>query len=82
MRLSHFLLAALAAPILAHPGEKHDANVVKRELKARDAVAHLGKRALDTCSTSLEARNLDRKNIHRRAETVQMLKKRKGVHSG
>lgn len=80
MRLSNLLLAALATPLLAHPGEKHDENVVKRELKVRDAVANMGKRGLDTCSTSLEARNLDRKNVQRRAETVRMLKKKKGLY--
>lgn len=82
MRLSNLLLAALVTPLFAHPGEKHDADVVKREMKARDAFAHLGKRGLDTCSTLLEARNLDRKNVHRRAETVRMLKKKRGLQNG
>lgn len=33
---------ALAAPAIAHPGEHHDPQAVKREVHARDAMASHG----------------------------------------
>lgn len=78
MHFSKLLLAALAAPILAHPGEKHDPHVLKREIHARDAFANMGKRALDACSTSWEARRLIKKNVQRRAERVNALREKGG----
>lgn len=79
MQFSKLLLAALATPILAHPGEKHDPHVLKREIHARDAFAHMGKRALDSCSTSLGARHLNKKNVQRRAERVNALREKRGI---
>ncbi|EYE95305.1 intradiol ring-cleavage dioxygenase [Aspergillus ruber CBS 135680] len=79
MHFSKLLLAALATPILAHPGEKHDPHVLKREIHARDAFAHMGKRALDSCSTSLGARQLNKKNVQRRADRVNALREKRGI---
>lgn len=74
--------ACLAAPVVAHPGEKHDPHVLKREINARDAAAAAGKRALGGCENTLQARELSRRNVARRAHTVQKLRKKRGITSG
>ena len=80
MKFSQLLLASsLFSPLLAHPGEKHDPHVLKREIYTRDAVANVGKRALDACSTSIDARHLHTKNVERRARTVHDLRKKRGI---
>ncbi|KAJ5641349.1 hypothetical protein N7490_005349 [Penicillium lividum] len=82
VHLSKFLAVAaacLAAPAVAHPGEKHDPHVVKREIHARDAAAAHAKRSLGGCENSLHARELAKRNVARRAQKVQNLRKKRGV---
>ena len=82
VQLSKFLTiaaACLAAPSVAHPGEKHDPHVVKREIYARDAMAAAAKRSLGGCENSLHARELSRRNIARRSHTVRQLRQKRGV---
>jgi hypothetical protein len=71
--------ACLAAPVVAHPGEKHDPHVVKRELHARDYAAAAAKRSLAGCENSLHARELAKRNVARRSQKVQDLRKKRGV---
>ncbi|KAJ5141011.1 hypothetical protein N7448_004419 [Penicillium atrosanguineum] len=82
VQLSKFLAVAaacLAAPAMAHPGEKHDPHMVKREVHARDAMAAVAKRSLGGCENSLHARELAKRNVARRSRTVQQLRNKRGV---
>jgi hypothetical protein len=82
VQLSKFIAVAaacLAAPTAAHPGEKHDPHVVKRELHARDYAAAAAMRSLAGCENSLHARELAKRNVARRSQKVQNLRKKRGV---
>ena len=74
--------ACLAAPAVAHPGEKHDLRVVKREVHVRDAMAAAAKRSLGGCESSLQARELNKRNVSRRSRTVNQLRKKRGITGG
>lgn len=69
----------MAAPAFAHPGEKHDPHVVKRETYARDAMAEVAKRSLGRCERSFHAQALAKRNVARRSQTVQKLRKERGI---
>lgn len=71
--------ACLAAPAIAHPGEKHDPHHVKREVHARDGMAAHAKRSLGACESTLHARELNKRSIARRSHTVQNLRKKRGI---
>ncbi|KAJ5085073.1 hypothetical protein N7532_009844 [Penicillium argentinense] len=73
--------ACLATPAIAHPGEKHDPHVLKRQIHARDVMAAAGKRSLGGCESTLHARELARRNVARRAHTVQKLREKRGITS-
>lgn len=82
VKLSHVFAVAAAcfvAPALAHPGEKHDPHVLKREIHAREAMASAAKRSLSVCERSLSARELAKRNVARRSRTVQQLRKKRGI---
>ncbi|CAI7592420.1 unnamed protein product [Penicillium glandicola] len=82
VQLSKFLAVAaacLAAPAIAHPGEKHDPHVVKREVHTRDAMAAHAKRSLGGCESTLHARELNKRSIARRSRTVQKLRQKRGI---
>jgi hypothetical protein len=79
MRFSSFLTLTAATLALAHPGEKHDPAVLKREIRARDAQAVRARQALNTCSNSNAAVQLNQRNIARRAHTTRELRKEKGI---
>ena len=74
--------ACMAAPAVAHPGEKHDPRVVKREIHVRDAMAAAAKRSLGGCESSLQARELNKRNVSRRSRTVNQLRKKRGITGG
>ncbi|CEJ57876.1 hypothetical protein PMG11_06554 [Penicillium brasilianum] len=71
--------ACLASPVVAHPGEKHDPHVIKREIHARDAMAAAAKRSLGGCESSLHARELHKRSVARRARTVNQLRQKRGI---
>ncbi|KOC14517.1 putative GPI anchored dioxygenase [Aspergillus flavus AF70] len=79
MHFTKFLLLSAATLAVAHPGEKHDPHVVKREIHARDALAARSKRGLDACATSEQAKRLQQRNVARRARTVRELRSARGV---
>ncbi|KAF9887214.1 hypothetical protein FE257_010468 [Aspergillus nanangensis] len=78
----HFfkLFALTAATLtLAHPGEKHDPEIVQREVHARDVMAARAKRAVNACASTDHAKNLQRRNIARRARTARELRHARGI---
>jgi hypothetical protein len=82
VQLSKFLAVAaacLAAPAIAHPGEKHDPHVLKREIQTREAMAAHAKRSLGGCESTLHARELHKRSIARRSRTVQNLRQKRGI---
>ncbi|CAJ2511974.1 Uu.00g075990.m01.CDS01 [Anthostomella pinea] len=77
--LSKLALAALAGYATAHPGEKHDAEHMKREIVARDNAAQLGARSMGSCSGSAGAQALKQRSIARRAQQVQDIRRKRGI---
>ncbi|GIZ46974.1 hypothetical protein CKM354_001007600 [Cercospora kikuchii] len=73
------LAAACVIPAFAHPGEQHDHHKVEREIMAREHWAHQGKRALDSCSNSAEARRFAIRNAERRAKVARDLRQKRGI---
>ena len=67
------------APVLAHPGETHDAEHVKRELRIRDHIALHSKRSLAACDNSLKSRALKERALARRAATAKALREERGL---
>lgn len=73
------LAAASAAVVFAHPGEHHSNEHIRREIEARDLNAAVGARALSQCSGSASARRMKQRSIQRRSETVNALRKARGI---
>ncbi|KAF2092201.1 aromatic compound dioxygenase [Saccharata proteae CBS 121410] len=71
--------AALSASVIAHPGEHHDHDEVKRTIAARDHHAANAKRSLDACSNSLKHRELAARNVARRSQLVKDLRQKRGI---
>lgn len=78
-RFSAGLAAAASAVVYAHPGESHTGEHLKREIAARDHHAAVGARALGQCSNSATARRMKQRSVQRRAETVEALRKERGI---
>jgi hypothetical protein len=84
----NFNLAAVVATasflgtVLAHPGEVHDAAEVKRDIEVRNIMASHNKRALDKCSGSLKARQMQQRAVARRAATAQNLRIKRQLADG
>ncbi|KAI0888663.1 aromatic compound dioxygenase [Annulohypoxylon maeteangense] len=76
---TNFAIAALAGYAAAHPGEKHDAHKMKRELVARDNAAQLGARSLASCSNSASSQALKARSIKRRANAVKNIRQKRGI---
>lgn len=72
-----FAIAARA--VVAHPGEHHSNEHIRREIDVRDAHAAHGARALAGCSGSATARRVKQRNLQRRSEKVQALRKERGI---
>jgi hypothetical protein len=64
---------------IAHPGEFHDAEDIRREIAKRDVLASQWKRSLETCSSSADALTLQERAINRRAATVHKLRELLGL---
>lgn len=76
---SKVFLAAFAGFVAAHPGEKHDADHMKREIVARDNAARVAARSLAACGNSASALALKRRSIQRRAEAVKSLRQKRNI---
>lgn len=70
---------ALVAGVLAHPGEQHNDEQIRREIEARDLHAAHGARALAQCSNSATARSLKQRSVQRRADKVKALREARGI---
>lgn len=70
-----------ASSVIAHPGEHHDLEDIKREVKARDQMASAAKRSIDSCSNSLKHRELNARSIARRAEVARDIRQKRNIQS-
>lgn len=70
---------ALAAGVLAHPGEKHSNEHIRREIEVRDLHAAHGARALSQCAGSSTARRLKQRSVQRRSERVNAIREARGI---
>lgn len=71
----------LLAGVIAHPGEKHSSEHIRREIEARDLHASVGARSLGQCAGGPTARRLKQRAIQRRADTVKSLREARGITS-
>ncbi|KAK6066925.1 hypothetical protein SCUP234_11870 [Seiridium cupressi] len=78
---SKIAIAAFAGFAAAHPGEKHEAHKMKREIVARNHAARLGARSLSDCSGSAHALALRTRSIQRRADAVRNLRQKRGIEA-
>jgi hypothetical protein len=69
----------LASAAVAHPGEHHDHQAIKREISARNQMASAAKRSIDSCSNSLKHRQLNARSVARRAETAAAIRKARNI---
>ncbi|KAK7745825.1 hypothetical protein SLS53_002542 [Cytospora paraplurivora] len=69
----------LAIGALAHPGEHHDHEAIRRDVEARDLNAAIGARALAQCSGGATARRMKQRAVQRRAEKVKALREARGI---
>lgn len=69
----------LAAGAIAHPGEHHSNDHIKREIEVRDLTAEIGARSLGACANSATARRIKQRNIQRRADTVKAIREARGI---
>jgi hypothetical protein len=67
--------------IVAHPGEHHDHNVVKRQIIQRDQMASAARCSIDSCSGSLKHRQVAARSTARRAEAARALRKERNIKS-
>ncbi|KAE8146972.1 Intradiol ring-cleavage dioxygenase [Aspergillus avenaceus] len=81
MHFSKLLTLSAATLALAHPGEKHDPKALKREIQARDALAIRSRRALEACANTDYAKQLQKRNVARRAQTVRKLREARGINA-
>jgi hypothetical protein len=71
--------ACLAGTAVAHPGEHHDHQAVKREIRARDQMASAAKRSISSCSSSLKHRQVAARSVARRAAVARELRERRNI---
>lgn len=69
----------LASTAVAHPGEHHDHQAIKREISTRNQIASAAKRSIDSCSNSLKHRQLNARSVARRAETAAAIRKARNI---
>ncbi|KAH6683340.1 GPI anchored dioxygenase-like protein [Halenospora varia] len=74
-------VAALAASVVAHPGEHHDHQAIKREIVARNQMASAAKRSIDACSNSLKHREVAARSVARRAQVARDLRAKRNIQS-
>lgn len=74
-------VACLVGSAVAHPGEHHDAEKIKRQIQARDQMAAAAKRSLDGCSNSLKHRELNARSVARRAQVARDIRQKRGIQT-
>jgi hypothetical protein len=65
--------------VLAHPGEVHTAEQVKREVTQHKAAQVKARRALSECANSQSSQALKARAVARRAATAQALRDARGI---
>lgn len=70
---------AIASGVLAHPGEHHSNEHIRREIEVRDLHAAHGARALSGCTNSATARRLKQRAIQRRSDRVNAIRQARGI---
>lgn len=73
------LTAALAAFAVAHPGEQHDHDAIKRSIDRRELLSEHTSRSISQCAGSLKHRELMARSVARRAQKVQELREKRGI---
>jgi hypothetical protein len=68
-----------AGNVIAHPGEVHSVQQVKRELDMHNNLASHSKRALGGCENSASAKALKARAIARREATAKALRQKRGL---
>jgi cob(I)alamin adenosyltransferase len=76
------LASSLIGSAVAHPGEHHDHEEVKREISERSQHAAYAKRTLANCTNSVSSRALKARSVARRAERAQQLRAARGITTG
>ncbi|RSL46804.1 hypothetical protein CEP53_010197 [Fusarium sp. AF-6] len=69
----------LCSSVMSHPGEAHDPKHMAREIHARNNMAAIGRRSMETCSGSAAARALKARSIERRTSRVRALRAKRGI---
>jgi hypothetical protein len=73
-------VSSLAGFAVAHPGEHHDMNHVKRQIDARGLRAAAAKRSLSNCQNNLKHRELMQRSVQRRAQALNTLREKRGIN--
>lgn len=74
-----FAVAFVFGSTVAHPGEHHDHEQVKRELHQHGILARSGAQSLSKCAGTVKARALEQGAIARRAATAERLRNERGI---
>lgn len=74
-----FAVASAIGSVIAHPGEVHTSEEIKREVAVRDMLASNAARSLGKCANSLKVRALYERAVERRAATAERLRKARGL---
>jgi len=73
--------ASMISSVIAHPGEHHDADDLKRQIAARQQMASAAKRSLSACASTLRHRQLNTRSVSRRANIARDLREKRGITS-
>ncbi|KAI8722592.1 INTRADIOL-DIOXYGENAS domain-containing protein [Fusarium sp. LHS14.1] len=71
----------LCSSVMSHPGEAHDPKHMAREIHARNNMAAIGRRSMESCSGSAAAQALKARSIERRTSRVRALRAKRGITS-
>ncbi|KAH6616242.1 Intradiol ring-cleavage dioxygenase [Boeremia exigua] len=72
-------VSSLISSAVAHPGEKHDMALVRRQIDVRQLRATASKRSLESCQDSLQHRSLMQRSHARRSEALSFLRQKRGI---
>lgn len=74
--------ASMIGSAVAHPGETHEKREVANHIAQRQHAAKMGKRALSGCENSAKRRDLETRNIARRAQAANALRSKRNIQTG
>lgn len=73
--------ASIISSAVAHPGEHHEKRELDNHIQQRQAAARAGKRSLSACENSAKRRDLETRNIARRAQATKNLRLKRGIQT-